>query len=289
VSGTKSSAGDTAAVSGAAERAVVRLRLTLAFDGTGYDGWQVQKTGRGVQEVVEAALGRVFRSHPRVHSSSRTDAGVHALGMVAHLDIPRAEWRMTGAKLRLALNAHLPEDVRVVSAARVSGGFHARFGARGKQYRYFVWNHPALNPLLRTQAWHVPRALDIAAMRRAAAVLVGRRDFRAFTANPGYARRSTVRRLGRLSVARRGPLLTFTVEADGFLYKMCRGLVGTLVQVGLGRLAPGDMAGILASRDRRVAGMTAPAQGLVLWRVSYRRQGTGDPAGEAAHDPGTDE
>jgi tRNA pseudouridine38-40 synthase len=270
------------------DRQRVRLRLTVAFDGTAYEGWQVQKIGRGVQGVVEEALARLFPSRPRLHSSSRTDAGVHALGMVAHCDVERGEWRMASAKLRLALNAHLPEDVRVVSAARVEAGFHARFGARGKQYRYHVWNHPAMNPLLRHQAWHVPRALDVAAIREAAAALVGRRDFRAFTANPGYTRRCTVRNLTRLTVSKRGALLTFTIEANGFLYKMCRGLVGTLVEVGLGRLAAGDMARILASADRRVAGMSAPAHGLVLWRVNYGRrmpsEETQQTSGEGTND-----
>lgn len=256
-------------------RPKVRLRLTIAFDGTAYAGWQVQKSGRGVQEVVEEALARLFPSHPRLHSSSRTDAGVHALGMVAHCDLRAEEWRMTTAKVRLAINAHLPEDIRVLRAAIATPTFHARFAARHKQYRYFVWNHAAMNPLMRHVAWHVPRALDLAAMGQAAAALVGRRDFRAFTANPGYARRHTVRNVTRCTVSRRGALVTFTIEADGFLYKMCRGIVGTLVQVGLGRLPADQVPAIVASEDRRIAGMTAPAQGLVLWRVSYGGGGGG--------------
>src|ERR1051325_752857 len=121
-----------------------RFKLTIAYDGTNYEGWQVQKIGTGVQEKIEAALAKLFPSKPRVHSSSRTDTGVHALGMVAHFDVP--ECKMTAHKLALALNAWLPDDVRVISAARATKGFHARFNARGKQYRYFVWNHPAMNP-----------------------------------------------------------------------------------------------------------------------------------------------
>ena len=246
-----------------------RLGLTIAFDGTGYAGWQIQKSGLGVQQRIEEALARLFPSRPQVHGSSRTDAGVHALGLVAHTDIPRSELRMPPAKLRLALNAHLPEDIRVVSVRRVPAAFHARFSALGKQYRYFVWNHPAMDPLRRTQAWHVPRALDLAAMQQAAAAFVGRQDFRAFTANPGYPRASTIRSLRVCRVSRRGPLFTYVIEADGFLYKMCRGIVGTLVQVGLGRIPATDIPGILATADRRAAGMTAPAHGLVLWRVNY--------------------
>ena len=250
----------------------LKFKLTIAYDGGGYEGWQVQKTGTGVQEKVEAALAHLFPSHPRVHSSSRTDTGVHALGMVAHFEAPRGELRMPVGKLAVAINAWLPADVRVQAAVRARREFHARFDAAGKQYRYFVWNHPAMNPLLRHSAWHVTRALDMRAIQAAAPLLVGRHDFRSFAANPGYARESTVRTLSRMTVQRRGALLTFIIEGDGFLYKMCRGLVGTLVQVGLGKIPPAEVATILAQKNRRVAGMTAPAHGLVLWKVSYRKR-----------------
>jgi tRNA pseudouridine38-40 synthase len=248
---------------------VIKIKLTIAYDGTAYDGWQVQKTGTGVQEKVEAALGKLFASQPRVHSSSRTDAGVHALGMVAHLEVPGAELRMPLRKLALALNAWLPADIRVLSAARVRGDFHARFGATGKEYRYFVWNHPGMNPLIRHSAWHVARPLDVPAMRQAALFFVGPHDFQSFTANPGYARQSTVRTLKLCQVKRSGRLLTFRIVGDGFLYKMCRGIVGTLVQVGLGKFQPGDIKDMLTSQDRRAGGMTAPAHGLALWKVHY--------------------
>lgn len=250
----------------------VRLRLTIAYDGTAYVGWQLQPSGVSVQQRVEEALGRIFPDAPRVVGSSRTDTGVHALGMVVHFDIPRTAFRMAARKLVLALNAHLPEDIRIAAAARVAPGFHARFDARTKEYRYTVWNHPAQNPLLRNQAWHFPRPLDIAAMRRAAATLVGTHDFQAFASNPGYRRASYIRTVTRCSVHRAGPRVTFRIAADGFLYKMCRGIVGTLVQVGVGRFSPDRLLPMLESRDRRVAGMTAPALGLVLWKVDYRRR-----------------
>jgi len=249
----------------------LKFKLTLAYDGTQYEGWQVQKTGTGVQEKVEAALAKLFPSHPRVHSSSRTDTGVHALGMVAHFEAPPAECKMSARKLALALNAWLPEDIRVVAAARARREFHARFAAAGKQYRYFVWNHMAMNPLIRHTAWHVPRPLDLPAMRRAAPFFVGQHDFKSFAANPGYAKASTVRTLARCELTKRGRLLTFIIEGDGFLYKMCRGIVGTLVQVGLGKYPPGEISRMLAKKDRRLAGMTAPAHGLVLWKVFYRQ------------------
>ena len=247
----------------------VRIKLTIAYDGTAYEGWQAQKTGTGVQEKLEAALGKLFPSRPRAHGSSRTDAGVHALGMAAHVEMPRAECRLPMRKLALALNAWLPADIRVLAAARARGDFHARFGATAKEYRYLVWNHPGMNPLLRHTAWHVPRTLDLPAMRQGARWFIGRHDFRSFTANPGYARESTVRTLRRCEVKRSGRLLTFRMVGDGFLYKMCRGIVGTLVQAGLGKFPPGRIKQMLASKDRRAGGMSAPAHGLVLWKVHY--------------------
>jgi tRNA pseudouridine38-40 synthase len=249
----------------------LKFKLIVAYDGTGYEGWQVQKIGTGVQEKIEAALARLFPSHPRVHSSSRTDAGVHALGMAAHFEIPKSQCRMTPQKLALALNAWLPEDIRVLSAHRAVRDFHARFDAAGKEYRYFVWNAPAMNPLIRKTAWHVPRQLDLATMQQAAGHFIGKHDFQSFTANPGYSRESTVRMLWRCHVRKSQSLLTFTIEGEGFLYKMCRGIVGTLVQVGLGKFPADEIEAMLAKRDRRVAGMTAPAHGLVLWKVRYRK------------------
>lgn len=249
---------------------VVKFKLTIAYDGTRYQGWQVQKIGTGIQEIVEQAVAKIFPSVTRIRSSSRTDTGVHALGMVAELAVPASECRIPARKVPLALNAWLPEDIRVLSARRVPESFHARFDASGKQYRYLVWNHPAMNPLLRAQAWNVRRPLDVAAIRHAARHFVGRHDFRSFRANPDYDTDSTVRNLTRLDVRRSGPLLTFIIEGDGFLYKMCRGIVGTLVQVGEGKITAEEIPEILAGRDRRIAGMTAPAHGLVLWKVFYR-------------------
>lgn len=256
----------------------IKLKLTISFDGTAYAGWQVQTSGTGIQELIERALSALFPGTHRLHSSSRTDAGVHARGMVAHVELPRERFRMPVRKLALALNARLPEDIRVVSAARVPAGFHARFHASGKEYRYSVWNHSAMDPLLRRQAWHVPQPLDVARMRAAARVLVGRHDFRSFAATHHYAVPDTVRTLRRVDIRRSGPLLTFTLVGDGFLYKMCRGIVGTLVQVGRGRYAPSDLEAMLAARDRRMAGMSAPACGLVLWKVFYARRRPGVPA-----------
>lgn len=251
----------------------IKIKLTIAYDGSAYQGWQVQKTGVGVQEKIEEALRKLFPSVKRLMSSSRTDTGVHALGMVADIDIPKAEFKMTPRKLSLALNAYLPDDIRIVTAEKVPAGFHSRFQATGKQYRYSVWNHPAMNPLLRRQAWHVPVPLKVAAMRTAVRHLIGTHDFRSFAATHSYPIEDTVRTLRRCEIKRSGPLLTFIIEGDGFLYKMCRGIVGTLVQLGQGKFQETELQQMLAGKDRRLAGMSAPAHGLVLWKVFYARGG----------------
>jgi tRNA pseudouridine38-40 synthase len=252
---------------------MLKFKLTLAYDGSGYHGWQSRPEGTGVQDHVEAALARLFVSAPRVESASRTDSGVHARGMVAHFELPREELRMPEVRLVVALNACLPEDVRVVSAVRVPQEFHARFDAVGKQYRYRVWSHPVMDPLSRGVRWHVPQRLDLTMMREAADHLTGTHDFRAFTARRDGVLGDPVRTLTRCGIVRKGSELTFVIEGSGFLYKMCRGLVGTLVQVGQGKFTPRDVAAMLESKDRRDAGVNAPAHGLVLWRVFYSPDG----------------
>ena len=251
----------------------MKFKLIVAYAGTAYQGWQVQQTGTGVQELIETAFGKMFPGVKRIHSSSRTDTGVHALGMVAHVEIPRAEFKMPVGRLAIALNAFLPDDIRVLSAVRVPDAFHARFDATGKQYRYYVWNHAAMNPLLHKRAWHFPMKLDVKAMRAAAKLFIGKHDFKSFAATRSYEMESNVRTLTRCDIKKAGETFTFIIEGDGFLYKMCRGIVGTLVQVGQGKIPLTDIKNILASRDRRVAGMTAPAHGLVLWKVYYAKSG----------------
>jgi tRNA pseudouridine38-40 synthase len=249
----------------------LKFKLVIAYDGTAYQGWQVQKVGTGVQEKIETAFGKIFPTPKRIHSSSRTDTGVHALGMVAHVEIPKSEFKMPIPRLALAINAFLAGDIRVISAARVPAKFHARFDAKGKQYRYFVWNHQAMNPLLQKRAWHYPAKLDLNAMRAAAKSFLGKHDFKSLAGTRSYEMKSNVRTMTRCDIKKSGPQLTFIIEGDGFLYKMCRGVVGTLVQVGKGKTPAAEIGKILASRDRRVAGMTAPAHGLVLWKVFYQK------------------
>ena len=194
--------------------------------------------------------------------------------MAVHFEVPAVEVRrISPARLPIAINSLLPHDIRIQSAVRKPAKFHARFDATGKQYRYFVWSSVGMNPLLRHTAWHVPRQLDLPAMRAAAKLFVGERDFQSFAANPGYKRTTTVRNLTRCEIKKSGAQLTFIIEGDGFLYRMCRGIVGTLVQVGMGKFTPDEVETMLAKADRRVAGMSAPAHGLVLWMVYYSTQG----------------
>jgi tRNA pseudouridine38-40 synthase len=246
----------------------MKLKLTIAYDGANYAGWQTQKNSVGVQQRVEEAIAKIFPGAGPLQGSSRTDTGVHALGMVAHVPIVSG-LKMPVAKIALAINAHLPCDIRVMTAARCRDDFEARFDAKGKQYRYFIWMGMAMNPLLRNRAWHVSRPLNVAAMRAAAELFVGRHDFKSLAATRNYEMASTTRTVTRCDLRRNGPLLTFIIEGDGFLYKMCRGIVGTLTQVGQGKIASAGIRNILEKRDRRAAGMTAPAHGLVLWKVFY--------------------
>ena len=249
----------------------LKFKLTIAYDGTAWQGWQSQRSGLGVQDQIEKALARLFGGAPKLDSSSRTDAGVHARGLVAHFEIPNENFRMPVRHLALAINALLPADIRIVSAVRANASFHARFDATGKQYRYHVWNDPVMNPLRRHDAWHVPPPLDMGLMKQAASRFVGRMDFRAFTSNRGGGLLDSTRTVTRCDVRKQGPLVTIIIEGEGFLYKMCRGITGTIIQAGEGRFPPGEIENMLAGKDRKASGMNAPAHGLVLWKVRYRR------------------
>lgn len=248
---------------------MIRFKLTISFDGTAWQGWQSQKSGLAVQDQIESALARLFTGAPKLTASSRTDAGVHAYGLVAHFDVAADDFKMPDRHLVLAINALLPDDIRIRSAVRVGHGFHARFGAIRKQYRYTIWNHAVMNPLLRHSAWHVPRLLDVEAMRMAAAHFTGRHNFRAFTANRGAPLEDAVRTLSRCEIRKVGTKLTIILEGEGFLYKMCRGITGTLVQIGEGKFPPDAIPAMLAGQDRRASGVNAPAHGLILWKVYY--------------------
>lgn len=243
-----------------------RYRFDIGYDGTEFSGWQVQPHHRSIQGEIEAALERLTGTRPRVHSSGRTDAGVHARAQVAHADLPG---RRDPLKLRLGLNACLPPAIRILAVRPVSADFHARYSATGKEYRYFIYNGPVLPPHRARYATLERRPLDLAAMRAAARQLVGRHDFAAFSANPNREIDGTVRRLRGLAVLQRGREFTIVARGDGFLYRMVRSLAGFLLRVGRGEVPPADAAAILASTVRTARVPTAPPQGLFLWRVTY--------------------
>lgn len=246
------------------------FKITLAYDGTDFVGWQRQASGTSIQGLLEDALRELDQREVVVIGAGRTDAGVHALGQAASFSLERV---MTGEAIVNALNARLPSAVRVVTADRMPDGFHARFGARSKTYRYRIWNADVLSPFERRYAWHCAGALDRERMAASARLVEGRHDFRAFQA-AGSAARSTEREVFASHVlagsgAGDPALIMYEVRGSGFLRYMVRTIVGTLVEIGRGRRPIDWMRDVLAGRDRGHAGPTAPPQGLVLVGVEY--------------------
>ncbi|HCU68047.1 MAG TPA: tRNA pseudouridine(38-40) synthase TruA [Desulfomicrobium sp.] len=244
-----------------------RIRLTVAYVGTRYLGWQIQGQGATIQGVLEEKLSRICEEPVRVHGSGRTDSGVHALGQVAHFDAPDSKARIPWQK---ALNSMLPDDIAILDAREAEPGFHARFSVRSKRYAYTLWTEPDFTlPQRAPFVWPV-RNLDLESMDRAAALLAGTHDFAAFQ-NAGTEVKGTVRTLEPI---RREPgqdpcEWVFRFQADGFLKQMVRNLMGMLVEVGRGGMSPEEARAVLESRDRRLAPATAPPQGLTLEEVIY--------------------
>jgi tRNA pseudouridine38-40 synthase len=243
-----------------------RYKLTIEYDGTDFSGWQRQENGPSIQQALEEALTRLGEAAPLVAGAGRTDAGVHALGQVAHVDLAR-DW--TGWRLREAINAQLvPSPVAVVAVEAVGDDFDARRSAVMRHYRYLVVNRRAPLTLERTRVWRVKSALDVAAMAQASQALLGRHDFSTFRDSQCQAK-SPVRTLSHFQVTREGERITFTVSALSFLHRQVRSMVGSLVEVGLGRWTPADLKAALEAADRSRCGQVAPACGLYLERVDY--------------------
>ena len=242
-----------------------RIRTVIAYDGTDYVGWQTQPNGTAVQEVIEQAIREVTGERSSLQGSGRTDSGVHARAQAAHFDTSA---RMAADKFAIALNTHLPADIRVLYSEEVSPDFHARFSAKEKQYRYFVQTGPHADVFARKYALHAYMPLDLEIMDHAAALVVGTHDFSAFMST-GREVESAVRTISLSRWEKQGKFLVYIVQGNGFLYNMVRILVGTMVGMGSGRIPADSMEKALASLSRKDAGPTAPPHGLVLWRVKY--------------------
>ncbi|MBU6272816.1 MAG: tRNA pseudouridine(38-40) synthase TruA [Betaproteobacteria bacterium] len=242
-----------------------RIALRLAYEGAAFQGWQTQPGGLAAQDVLERALAQVAGHPVATVCAGRTDAGVHALAQVVHFDT--AAVRPPGAWIR-GVNAHLPAGIAVQHALEAPADFHARFHAQRRQYRYLIRRAPTRHPLWAGRAAWVHRPLAVAAMRDAAAALVGEHDFSAFRSSQCQAR-SPVRRLEAIDLIEQGELLIIDLRANAFLHHMVRNLVGSLVWVGMGRRPPAWLASVLASRDRTLAAPTMAAQGLYLSGVEY--------------------
>ena len=249
----------------------MRLKLTLAYDGAAFRGWQSQPGGGAVQDVLEEALSALAGGiRVRPQGSGRTDAGVHALGQVAHADVP--DGRGDGLFWQRALNATLPPGLRVLSCVRARDDFHARYAATGKTYDYLLWTGSVLPPHHAGRVWHARPAPDPAVLRRAAVLLTGRHDFGGFSANRGTPVRDTSRHLRKITVAARGSGIRLRFEGDGFLYKMVRMLVAAMVRVAQGKATMAELEARLRGRPTTLPRTVAPADGLYLRRVSYARR-----------------
>lgn len=244
----------------------VRIACLTAYDGTEFQGWQVQPGARTVQSELEAALARLEPEFPRIQGSGRTDAGVHALGQVFHVDVSRD---YSPEKWREAFNGLLPEDIRILSVQPVEESFHARFSAVGKEYRYFLHTGPVYPPTLRHVRHSIRHPLDLEKMHQAAQELTGTHDFRSFSAVRVEADEDTVRTLRRLELFSEGEEMVITAEAEGFLYKMVRQLVGALLRVGKGEMSLEDLRRLRDEPRISHDAPSAPAKGLFLWRVAY--------------------
>jgi tRNA pseudouridine38-40 synthase len=243
-----------------------RLKFIVAYDGAPFAGWQSQSHRNAVQDHLERAFERVTGRPTRIHGAGRTDAGVHALAQSAHVDVDEA---LAPARWMKALNALLPPAIRVLRCQYVSKDFHARLAAKGKIYRYRIWSAPVLPPFEYRRAWHIPDPLDLKILQKAAKHFVGTHDFAAFAANRGKPEESTIRTIYSVRARRNGHCLTIEFYGDGFLYKMVRLIVGTLVKCALGKMHIEDITARLNSSRLTGARFAAPAEGLFLVRVRY--------------------
>lgn len=240
--------------------------ITIQYDGRGFHGWQVQKNAVTVQEVFQQALGRIVGEFRDLKGCSRTDSGVHANMYCISVRIGHP---IPAVRLKSALNSYLPDSVVCLGCEEVADDFHARYDCKSKQYVYKIWNSDTRNPFLSGYALHYRYELDVDMLNKAAQAFVGSHDFESFCTADKREKGDLVRNVKSFSVKREDKLVTMTVEADGFLYNMVRIMVGTLLDISQGRIAPDAIAGIIEKKDRAAAGVTAPACGLYLDKVVY--------------------
>jgi tRNA pseudouridine38-40 synthase len=243
-----------------------RLKLIVAYDGAPFAGWQSQCHRNTVQDRLERAFEHIAGEAVRVHGAGRTDSGVHALAQCAHVDVLKS---LPSDRWITALNALLPSAIRVLRCRYVSKGFHARLSAKGKIYRYRIWNASVLPPFEYRRAWHLTNPLDLHILKSAAKHFVGTHDFVAFAANRGEPESSTIRKVNSVRVRQKGPCITIEFDGDGFLYKMVRLMVGGLVKCALGKLRTEEIASRLHCSKAGFTRLAAPAEGLYLVRVRY--------------------
>jgi len=243
----------------------MRIKLNVEYDGTNYVGWQRQKNGTSVQQMLEDAFFAASGQRVGITGAGRTDAGVHAQGQAAHLD---TDTTIPPEKLSFAMNAHLPADIKVTNSQEAGGDFHARYGAVAKTYIYTYYNAQHSSAIYRNTTAHVRGEIDVGAMKQAAQHITGTHDFLSFCAS-GSEVNTTTRTVYRLDIVREKPFLRIEITGSGFLYNMVRIIAGTLLDAGKGKIAADDVKKIIEGRDRSLASPTAPARGLVMKQVYY--------------------
>ncbi|HST31066.1 MAG TPA: tRNA pseudouridine(38-40) synthase TruA [Chthoniobacterales bacterium] len=244
-----------------------RLKLTVAYDGSAFAGWQSQTHRKTIQDELEGAFQQISQVRCRIHGAGRTDTGVHALAQCAHVDLP--DRRLAATQWTKALNGVLPPTIRVLGCRYVSSDFHARFSAKGKTYRYRIWAGPILPPLALNRVWHINAPLNLRLLATAGKKFVGKHDFAAFAANRGKKEENTVRTIWSLRVRSRGPAISIEVNGDGFLYKMVRLMVGAMTQVALEKESVARIEADLKSGGFEGTRLAAPGDGLYLIKVWY--------------------
>lgn len=242
------------------------IKLIIQYEGTNYAGWQSQKNAKSIQDVIEAALKEITGRRTTLIGSGRTDAGVHAMGQVASF---RTRSKIPIKNIQMALNSALPKDIVISDVKEAGQNFNAQRSAKSKLYRYTIVNGDFVDPFIRRFAARSFYKLDMGKMRKAAKAMIGRHDFKAFRATDGDREKDSIRRITLLEVKKRGDVIDFFVEADGFVYNMVRNIVGTIIEVGRGKFPEGRIKELLVRKDRRLCGPLMPAKGLCLVSVKY--------------------